>query len=156
MSNMDDLPRLSQLKIRTPGSDHWSRFLLQNFGAFQGGHSAKATRPVEHERLDFSRWNAPCHWAPLIRTFLAKSNMISLLHTSYSPNLASEDFTLFSKVQRQLKDRYLNTVAEIQGESQKILDSLTENYFQVGFQKWQKLWDWCIAKQGNRDIFYGT
>lgn len=38
---------------------------------------------------------------------------------------------------------------EVQKELQKVFNSLRVNNFQVGFQKWQERWHWCIATQEN-------
>lgn len=54
--------------------------------------------------------------------------------------------------------RCFNTVAEAEtkSESQKVLDSFTENEFQAGFRKWQERWDRCIANyfEGDNTISY--
>jgi hypothetical protein len=54
----------------------------------------------------------------------------------------------------QLQGRRLHTVAEIQRESQKVVDSLPQNYFDAAFQKWQERCDRCIAAQD--DYFEGS
>jgi histone-lysine N-methyltransferase SETMAR len=97
--------------------------------------------------------NAPCHQALLVREFLANHNMLSLLHPPYSPDLAPADFFLFPKMKKQLKGRRFHSVADIQRESQKVMESLTQNDFEVTFQQWQEHCDWCIAVQG--DYFEG-
>jgi hypothetical protein len=38
---------------------------------------------------------------------------------------------------------------EIQAESQRVLDSLTEKDFQEAFQKWRRWWDRCVQAGGN-------
>lgn len=53
----------------------------------------------------------------------------------------------------QLKGHHFNTFVEIQSELQNVLDSLTENNFQGGFQKWQERRDKYIAADG--DYFEG-
>jgi hypothetical protein len=37
---------------------------------------------------------------------------------------------------------------EIQDESQRVLDTLTEKDFQDAFQKWRTLWDRCLMWEG--------
>jgi transposase len=39
---------------------------------------------------------APAHWSVLIKEFLAKSNVTTLEHPPYSPDLAAADFYLLS------------------------------------------------------------
>jgi hypothetical protein len=52
--------------------------------------------------------------------------------------LAPCDFFLFPKLKLKLKGRRLNTIEEIQAESQRVLDTVTEKDFQEAFQKWRR------------------
>jgi hypothetical protein len=79
--------------------------------------------------------------------------MLSLPHPPYSPDLAPADFFLFPEMKMQLKGRRFHSVADIQRESQKVMDSLTQNDFEAAFQQWQERCDWCIAAKG--DYFEG-
>jgi hypothetical protein len=45
---------------------------------------------------------------------------------------------------RKLKARRFDNVEEIQAESQRMLDTLTEKDFQEAFEKWRKRWDRCL------------
>jgi hypothetical protein len=47
------------------------------------------------------------------------------------------------------KGRRFDTIEEIQAESQRVLDTLTEKDFQEVFQKWRRLWDRCLHAGGN-------
>jgi hypothetical protein len=49
----------------------------------------------------------------------------------------------------KLKGRRFDTIEEIQAELQRVLDTLTEKNFQESFQKWRRLWDWCLLAGGN-------
>jgi hypothetical protein len=49
----------------------------------------------------------------------------------------------------KLKGRWFDTTEEIQAESQRLLDSLTEKDFQEAFQKWRRRWDRCPHVGGN-------
>jgi hypothetical protein len=57
--------------------------------------------------------------------------MLWLLHPHYSPDLAPADFFLFPKMKMQQKGRRFHTIPEIQCESQKVMDSLTQNDFEA-------------------------
>jgi hypothetical protein len=48
-----------------------------------------------------------------------------------------------------LKGRRFDTIEEIQAESQRVLDSLTEKDFQEAFQKLRGRWDRCLHVGGN-------
>jgi hypothetical protein len=55
--------------------------------------------------------------------------MAVIPHTPYAPNLAPCDFVLFPKMTLKLKGRRFDTIEEIQAESQRVLDTLTEQNF---------------------------
>jgi transposase len=93
--------------------------------------------------------NAPYHTSVLIQQFLAKYEMAVNPHPLYSPVLTPCDFFLFLKIKLKLKGRRFNTTEEIQANSQRVLDTLTEKYFQEAFQKWRRRWDWCLDEEGN-------
>jgi hypothetical protein len=61
--------------------------------------------------------------------------MLSLRHPPYSPDLVPADFFLFPKIKTQLKGRRFHSVGDIQRESQKVMDSLTQNDFKATFQQ---------------------
>jgi hypothetical protein len=49
----------------------------------------------------------------------------------------------------KLKGRRFDTIEEIQAESQRVLDTLTEKDFQEAFQKRRRRWDRCLHVGGN-------
>jgi hypothetical protein len=55
--------------------------------------------------------------------------MTVIPHPPYSLDLAPCHFLLFSKLKLELKGRRFDTIEEIQAESQRVLDTLTENNF---------------------------
>jgi hypothetical protein len=63
-------------------------------------------------------------------------------------DLAPCDFSLFPKMKLKLKGRRFDTNEEIQAESQRMTDTLTEKDFQEAFQKW-RLRDRCLRAGGN-------
>jgi hypothetical protein len=66
------------------------------------------------------------------------------LSRAITGDLAPCDFFLFPKKTVKLKGRRFDTTEDIQAESQKVLDTLTEKDFQEAFQKWRRRWDWCL------------
>jgi hypothetical protein len=70
-------------------------------------------------------------------------------HPPYSPDLAPCEFVLFLKIKLKLKGRRFDTIKEIQAESQRVLDTLTEKDFRETFQKWRRRWDRCLNAGGN-------
>jgi hypothetical protein len=75
--------------------------------------------------------------------------MALIPHPPYSPDLALCDFFLFPKIKLKLKGRRFDTIEEIQAESQRVLDTLTEKDFQEAFQKWRRRWHRCLHAGGN-------
>jgi hypothetical protein len=53
----------------------------------------------------------------------------------------------------KLKGRRFDTIEVIKAESEALLNTLTEHYFQDAFKTWQKHWKWCIHMEG--DYFEG-
>jgi len=93
--------------------------------------------------------NAPSHTSILTQQFLAKNKMAVIPHPPYSPDLAPCDFFLFPKMKLKLKGRPFDTTEEIQAESQRVLDTLTETDFQEALQKLGRRWDRCLQAGGH-------
>jgi hypothetical protein len=49
----------------------------------------------------------------------------------------------------KLKGRRFDTIEDIQAETHKVLDTLTEKNFQDAFKKWRRRWDQCLRAGGN-------
>jgi hypothetical protein len=49
----------------------------------------------------------------------------------------------------KLKGRRFDTIEEIQAESQRMLDTVTEKDFQEAFHKWRRRRNWCLNAGGN-------
>jgi hypothetical protein len=60
------------------------------------------------------------------KQFLAKYEMAFIPHPQYSLDLSPCDFFLFPKMKFKLEGRWFDTTEEIQAESQRVLDTLTE------------------------------
>ena len=81
--------------------------------------------------------------------FLVKNKIAVIHYPPYSPDLAPYDFFLSPKMKLKLKGHRFDTIEEIQAESQRVLDTLTEKNFQEAFQKWRRRWDRCLHAGGN-------
>jgi hypothetical protein len=93
--------------------------------------------------------NAPPHTSVLTQQFRAKYNTTVIPHPPYSHDLAPCDFSLFPKMKLKLKGRRCDTVEEIQAESSRAFDTLTQKDFQEAFQKWRRRWNRCLHVGGN-------
>jgi hypothetical protein len=60
--------------------------------------------------------------------------MAVIFHPPYSPALAPCDIFLFQKIKLKVKGRRFEIIGGIQAESQRVLDTLTENDFLEAFQ----------------------
>jgi hypothetical protein len=85
--------------------------------------------------------NALSHASVLTQQFLAKNKTAVIPHPSYSHDLAPCDFFPFPKLKLELKGRRFDTTEDIQAESQRMFDTLTEKGFQEAFQKRSRRWD---------------
>ena len=83
------------------------------------------------------RDNVPAHASLIVREFLTKNNMTTVLHPAYSPDLAPCDFYMFPKMKLRLKGRCFVSTEEIQAESQQVPNMLTPADFIECLQKWQ-------------------
>jgi hypothetical protein len=66
--------------------------------------------------------------------FCNNSKLLSSPHPPYSHDLAPCDFFLFPKIKLKLKGLQFDTTENIQAESQRLLDTPTENDFDEAFQ----------------------
>jgi histone-lysine N-methyltransferase SETMAR len=98
--------------------------------------------------------NAPSHTSVLTQQFLAKYKKAVIPHPPYSPDLTPCDFP-FPEMKLKMKGRRFGTIEEIQAESQRVLDTLTENDVQEAFQKWKRRWDRCLHAGGTYFEGYG-
>jgi hypothetical protein len=70
-------------------------------------------------------------------------------HSPYSPDMAPCDYFLFPRMKLKLKGRLFDKIEEIQAESLRVLDNLTEKNFQEAFQKLRRWRGRCIHAGGN-------
>jgi hypothetical protein len=68
-----------------------------------------------------------------------KSNMTIVSHPPY--------FSAFPQLKVKLKGRHFDTAEVIKGESQVVLNAITEHDFQDAFKKWQKHREWCTCAE---------
>ena len=69
----------------------------------------------------------------------------TVLHPSYSRDLAPCDFSLFPK----LTDCRYETIEEMKGAVTKVIDTITQEDFHAALQKWLGRYNKCIAAGGD-------
>lgn len=84
------------------------------------------------------RDNVSGHTSFVIQQFLTSSDSTPL----YSPDFAQCDF-VFPKMKMRLKEHCFNTVEEVLGEMQKVLNSLILKTFGEIWKCGQKCWNHC-------------
>jgi len=109
----------------------------------------KRPQKWQNQKLIIHHDNAPAHRSFKISQFLAKNSMTVVPHPPYSPDLAPCDFFLFPKLKLRMKGRRLDTIEEIQEESQQVLDTVPKRVFQECFQAWQKCWTAVFMQKGS-------
>ncbi|UYV70892.1 GRM3 [Cordylochernes scorpioides] len=113
----------------------------------------EAVRLKRPERWQNNDWilhvgNARPHTAHVVLQFLAKHSTIQIPHPPYSPDLAPNDFFLYSKLKMNLKGRKFDNVDMIQAESKATLRNLSKSDFISCFDNWKKIWNGCIETGG--------
>ncbi|UYV78288.1 hypothetical protein LAZ67_16000845 [Cordylochernes scorpioides] len=106
----------------------------------------EAVRLKRPERWQNNDWilhvgNARPHTAHVVLQFLAKHSTIQIPHPPYSPDLAPNDFFLYSKLKMNLKGRKFDNVDMIQAESKATLRNLSKSDFISCFDNWKKRWN---------------
>ena len=109
-------------------------------------------RPVlfKSGQWHFQQDNAPVHNSILVTDYLAKMGIKTVPHSPYSPDLASCDFWLFTK----LRGCRYETIEEMKEAVRKANDTLTQEDFHGSFQKLLKRYNKCITAGG--DYFEGS
>jgi hypothetical protein len=127
--------------------------LLQSSAAFEGEHSVKAIGSVAVKELDSPRRQCTLSLSTPRSLVSCQPQHVITSAPTLLARFSSCRLFLFPKIKMQLKGYRSHTVAEIQCESQRLMDSLKQNYFEAAFQQWQECCDRCTAAQG--DYFEG-
>ena len=97
----------------------------------------------------FHQDNAPVHNSVLVKDYLTKLGIKTVLHPPYSPDLVPCDFWLFPKLRGCCYER----IEEMKEAVTKVIDTLTQEDFDGAFQKLLERYNKCIAAGG--DYFEG-
>jgi len=90
----------------------------------------------------------------LIKDFLAKNNVTTMVHLPYSSGLAQADFYLFRRMKWALKEQRFCDVTDIIKNATEELKMLPQNGFLVCIQRLYSRWKKCILAQ--MDYFKGN
>jgi hypothetical protein len=98
--------------------------------------------------------NAPAHRLVLVKNFLAKNNVKTLEHHTFSSDLASADFYPFTRLKSALKGRRFSDATNITKTAMEELKRLSHNGFQECLPHLYSCWQNCIFAQ--EDCFEGN
>jgi hypothetical protein len=88
-----------------------------------------------------------------VREFLATKQITVLEHPVHSPDLAPDDFFLFSEIKEILKVRHFDDIDDIRSNTTAALKAIPQNQFQNCFEGWTRRWHRCIASQGEYFVY---
>ena len=95
----------------------------------------------------FHQDNAPVHNSILVTDYLTKMGIETVPHPPYSPDLAPCNFWLFPKV-RGCRYEWIVMKEAVT----KAIDTLTQEDFQLAFQKLLERYDKCIEAGGGLEF----
>jgi histone-lysine N-methyltransferase SETMAR len=93
--------------------------------------------------------NAPIHTSNLSMTTTAECGFQLVAHPPYSPDLAPSDFVLFRHLKQHLKGHRFESAIELKEEVEKILTSLSQNFFENAFVELLRRWKRCVEENGS-------
>ena len=99
------------------------RFLVKRPALFKSG------------QWHFHQDNAPVHNSILVTDYSSKMGIKTVPQPLYSPDLASCDFWLFSKLKEKLRGCRYETIEEMKEAVTKVIDTLTQEDFHRAFLK---------------------
>jgi hypothetical protein len=79
---------------------------------------------------------------------VAQKSITEIEHPPCSPDVAPNDFWLFSEIKCALKGRRFQDIENIQRNVMAALKVIPQQEFQKCLQQWQHHWDKCIAAEG--------
>ena len=117
----------------------------EGFKGVQEEIPSEEASSLQSGQWHFHQDNAPVHNSILVKDNLTKMGIKTVHQPPYSPDLSPCDFWLFS----QLTGCRYETIEEIKEAVTKVIDTLTQEDFDVAFQKLLERYNECIAAKGD-------
>lgn len=92
--------------------------------------------------------NAPSHRAHIVRDYLTKHQVNTILQPPYSPDMAPCDFFLFPKLKLPLRGKRFESLETIKENATKELKSIPTEAYKMCMDKWVERWRMCVASEG--------
>ena len=104
-------------------------------------------RPVlfKSGQWHFHQDNTPVHNSILVKDYLTKMSIKTVLQPPYYPDLAPSHFWLFPKLKEKLRGCRYETIGEMKEAVMKVIDTLTQEDFYGAFEKLLERCNKCIA-----------
>ena len=102
----------------------------------------------ESGQWHFHQDNAPVHNSILVTDYLTQMGIRTVPHPPYSPDLAPCDFWLFPKLKENHRGNRYSTIEDMKEAVTRVLNTLTQEYFQGAFQKLLERYNKCIDVGG--------
>lgn len=117
--------------------------------------SLQETMPsrLQTGRVHLHHDNASSHTAGLTTDFLTKSNIKTVRHPPYSPDLAPCDFWVFPKLTERLAGRQFDRPQDLAKAINSELRAIPASEYRQAFDGWIRRHQKCIEKRG--DYFEG-
>ena len=88
----------------------------------------------------------PSHTSLIVRQFLTRNQVFVLNHSSYSPDLAQCDFSLFTKL--KLKGCFFNDISTIKTATTRTLEAIPQNDLEHAFESLLNRCNKCVETGG--------
>ena len=72
-----------------------------------------------------------------------------LLHPFYSPDLAPNDYWLFTNLKRMLQGKRFGSNKEVISETEVYFEAEDKSFYKKGMEWLEKCWNQCISLEGD-------
>ena len=123
-------------------------YYIEVLREFRKTFRRKRPELFESGQWHFHQDNAPVHKSILVTDYLTQMGIKTVPHPPYSPDLAPCDFWLFPKLKENLRGNRFSTIEDMKEAVTRVLNTLTQEDFQGGFQKLLERYNKCIDVGG--------
>lgn len=108
----------------------------------------KKRRGKSHSGVLLLHDNAPIHKCGVVQAAIRQTDFVELNHPSYSPDIASSDYHLFSNLKRFLRGQTFSSDDEVITTVEDYLNDLDSEFFCKGIQSLRDRWQRVVASEG--------
>ena len=93
--------------------------------------------------------NAPIHKCSVVQAAIRQADFVELNHPSYSPDIASSDYHLFSNLKGSLRGQTFSSDDEVISNVEDYLNDLDSDFFCKGIHSLRDRWQRVVASEGH-------